>query len=158
MTAKSNTAVADPGAAPKSVAIPIAPSKTTPKTYIPITATTHRFRDNHDECCTLLKKSTANKQSNPAVAAPAAARKSTPKAVPKKTFQVAYYLKSTSREAARKFTAKVTTSLTKIFHKYKHNTITSTNPADKEVIMFVTTKKQFDRSTAAQYYPPLPVN
>ena len=77
---------------------------------------------------------------------------------PYKAFVVfqAIGLGSTFRVAARTFTAKATTALTKIFHKYKHNTIPSTNPADKAVITFVTTTEQFDPSIAAQYYPQLP--
>ena len=65
---------------------------------------------------------------------------------------------TTSPPTARNFTAKATPAITKIFHKYKHNTIPRTNhyPADKEVITFVTAKKQFDTSTAAQSYPQLP--
>ena len=123
MIAKTNPAVAAPVAAPNLATIPLVPPKTTQKTYIPITATIHRFRDHHEECCTLLKKSTSSAQSNPV--APAAARNSALNTVPKKPFQVAYHLNSTSRAAARKFTAKARTALTKIFHKYEHTTLSS---------------------------------
>ena len=49
VTEKFNTAVAAPGAAPKSTATPISPSKSTHTTFIPMTATIHRFCDNHEE-------------------------------------------------------------------------------------------------------------